>query len=222
MAHRVRRQGALACSSHSGVRPTWTSISSPMSTSLHKPAERCRGGAPLALFGVPYDRLILERSKAAVTTRLLRAAALASNTDGTAVWPHPPVELVTIPPTGFELRRPHEPCPRRALRIGPPAVSHGQRRTATLPAEPPSSRERAARRCFPSSRVPVEEEPFCNQVANGPSPPDSRASLPRPCVTRGSSLVVGWGCAGRRTVPVRRPRRARPGRRGAHPAVPAG
>jgi hypothetical protein len=71
MAHRVRRQGALACSSRSGVRPTWTSISSPMSTSLHKPAERCRGGAPLALFVVPYDRLILERSKATVTTRLL-------------------------------------------------------------------------------------------------------------------------------------------------------
>src|SRR5512132_582710 len=57
----------------------------------------CRGGAPLAPFVVPYDRLILERNKATVTPGCRGPAALANSTGGTAVRPHPPVELVTIP-----------------------------------------------------------------------------------------------------------------------------
>jgi len=159
-------------------------------------------------------------AKATVTTRLPRAAALASNTDGTVASPagragdHPPDRLRATSSSRAVLST----CPTHRSPKRSPTVNGGQ---PPCPQSRPSSRERPREGASQARGVPVEEEPFCNPGL----PTDPRhLTAGRPCpgraLLRGWSLVVGWGCAGRRTAPARRPRRARPGRRGARSSGP--
>ena len=123
------------------------------------------------------------------------------------VWPYPRQASSNVVLTSRALDVPHASVPQRS-----PTVNGGQ---------PPCPQSRASSRAGRARVLPKlaghrsRRNLAVTRLPTGPSPPDSRASLPRPSVTRGSSLVAGWGCVGRRTVPARRPRRARPGQRGA-------
>jgi hypothetical protein len=118
-------------------------------------------------------------------------------------WPRPWVELATIG-ASFEQRRARRPCPGRALPIGPQRCSTVNSGQSTCPLSCGSSRQRAERGCFPSSRL-TARPPDSGHCARRP---DGRRARPRPGGIPGPA-----GRPGRRrtaaTGPRRHPRRPR-------------